>query len=246
MLEGRVVAGGFEQRLYIVDERCSGMDGGNPALDGGQVCRREQAGQGVGLAALATGGEQGTFGGTVRIAEFDTHQEAVELRFGQREGADLVRRVLRGDDEEGARQRVGLPFGGDLALFHRFEQRALRLGCGAVDLVGQHQLGEHGAWQEAECALVALEDRDARYIGRQQVAGELDARELQAEQTGQRVGQGRLAHAGQVFDQQMTIGEQAGNGQPDFSTLAENDLAGLVQDLVEWLGGTGKRCEFAF
>ena len=43
----------------------------------------------------------------------------------------------------------------------------------------------------------------------------------------------------------MTIGEQAGNGQPDFSALAENDLAGLVQDLVEWLG-TGKRGEFAF
>jgi hypothetical protein len=40
---------------------------------------------------------------------------------------------------------------------------------------------------------------------------------LQAEQAGQRMGQGRLAHAGQVLDQQVAVGEQAGNGQPDFS-----------------------------
>ena len=48
-------------------------------------------------------GQQFALGGAVGIAEFDLHQEAVELRFGQRESADLVRRVLRGDDEEGGR-----------------------------------------------------------------------------------------------------------------------------------------------
>ena len=47
--------------------------------------------------------QQRAFGGGVRIAQRQAHQEAVELRFGQREGADLVRRVLRGDDEK----RVG-------------------------------------------------------------------------------------------------------------------------------------------
>ena len=42
----------------------------------------------------------------------------------------------------------------------------------------------------------------------------------------------------------MTIGEQAGDGEPDFRGLAEND-AGLVQDLVEGMG-TGKSASLRF
>ena len=38
-----------------------------------------------------------------------------------------------------------LAAGGDLALLHRFEQRGLRLGRRAVDLVGQHDVGEDRA-----------------------------------------------------------------------------------------------------
>ena len=44
-------------------------------------------------------------GRAIRHAEFDAHEEAVELRFGQRKGADLVLRILRRDDEERRGQR---------------------------------------------------------------------------------------------------------------------------------------------
>ena len=152
-----------------------------------------QAGRRPGCAAA--GGQQGAFGGTVRIAEFDAHQEAVELRFGQREGADLMHRVLRGDDEERARQRWVCPSAVTWPFFHRFEQGALRLGRGAVDLVGEHQLREQGPGRKRNALCRAR--RSNPDIGRQQVAGELDARELQAKQRAS-VGQRRLAHAGQV------------------------------------------------
>ena len=181
------------------------------------------------LAALPAGGEQGALGSAVRIAEFDAHQEAVKLRFGERKGADLVGRVLGGDDEKGARQITGLTFSRNLAFLHGFEQRALGFGGGAVDLVGQYQLGENRAGQEAELALVAVEDRNAGDVGRQQVAGELDARELQAKQASQRMGQGSLAHTGQILDQQVSVGQQAGNRQADLGVLAEDDLAGLLE-----------------
>ncbi len=46
----------------------------------------------------------------IGIAERDAHQEAVELRLGQRIGAELVGRVLRRDDEEGRGQGARLAF----------------------------------------------------------------------------------------------------------------------------------------
>ena len=47
----------------------------------------------------------------VGVAEGDAHEEAVELRLGQRVGAELVGRVLRRDDEERRRAaRAGLAF----------------------------------------------------------------------------------------------------------------------------------------
>src|SRR5262249_32665055 len=53
---------------------------------------------------------------------------AVELGLGQRVGALLLDRVLRGEDGEDARQRVAGAVHGHLPLLHRLEQRGLRLG----------------------------------------------------------------------------------------------------------------------
>ena len=49
----------------------------------------------------------------------------------------------------------------------------------------------------------------------------------EAEQSGQRVGQRRLAHAGQILDQQVAAGQQAGDGLTDFTILAEDDRGRL-------------------
>jgi len=52
----------------------------------------------------------------------DAEQEAVELRFGQRERAFVLDRVLRREHDERLRHLVGDAVNGDLALFHAFEQ----------------------------------------------------------------------------------------------------------------------------
>jgi hypothetical protein len=143
----------------------------------------------IGERSLAAGRQQRAFGVAVGVAEFDAHQEAVKLRLGQRKGADLVRRVLGRDHEEGLGQRAGFALDRDLTLLHGFEQGALRLRGGAVDFVGEDQLGKDRTGQEAEFAALAFVDRDAGDVGGQQVAGELDAREGETEQSRQRVGQ---------------------------------------------------------
>ena len=60
-----------------------------------------------------------------------------------------------------------------------------RLGLrrGAVDFVGQQHLGEDRARVEGEAVLLAVVNGNADDVGRQQVAGELDAVELQARAT---------------------------------------------------------------
>ena len=85
-------------------------------------------------------GQQVVLGGPVGVTQTDTHQKAVKLRFGQRLGAALFQRVLRGDHEKGLWKGVWLAFHADLAFFHGFQQSALRLGAGAVDFVGQQDL----------------------------------------------------------------------------------------------------------
>ena len=59
---------------------------------------------------------------------------------------------------------------GDLALLHHFQQRALHLGRGAVDFVGQHQIGEdrpqHGGEFAALLVVDARAESDRRAPGR--------------------------------------------------------------------------------
>ena len=191
------------------------------------------------LAAVGAG-EQGAFGLGIGIAQRETQQEAVQLRIRQREGARQVHRVLGGDDEERIGQRMGGSVQGYLLLGHRFQQCALGARRCAVDLVGQQHLGEHRAGVEAELARAGLVHRHAQHVGRQQVGGELDALEAQADGRGQCVRQGGLAQPGQVLDQGVATGQQRDQGQPHFLRFAQHQGVDLllrpVQGLAQRLG----------
>ena len=65
----------------------------------------------------------------------------------------------RRQDDEGLGQRVRHAVDGDLLLFHRLEQGGLGLGRGAVDLVGQDDLGHDRARPELELVGLLVEDR---------------------------------------------------------------------------------------
>jgi hypothetical protein len=152
---------------------------------------------------------------------------------GQRERADLVRGILRRDHEERLGQGTRLALGRDLPLFHRFEQRRLRLRARAVHLVREHQLGEDRSGMEAELPGRGLEHRDAEDVGRQQVRGELHALEAQAENPRDRERERGLADPGNVFDQQVPAREQAREREANLVGLAEDDVVEGGKRLIQ-------------
>ena len=80
-----------------------------------------------------------------RIVDDDLHQEAVELRLGQRISALGLDRVLGRHHDERQRDLVGRSADRHLLLLHHLEQRRLHLGRGAVDLVGEQEVAQHRA-----------------------------------------------------------------------------------------------------
>ena len=148
-------------------------------------------------------------------------------------GADLPLRILRRDDEERHRQHVRHAVDRHLALLHRLEQRALRLRRRAVHLVGQQHLREDRPGMKNELPRGGIEDRVAQHVGRQEIAGELHAAELEAENFRQRMRQRRLAHARHVLDQEMAARQQTAERQPHGLVLAQQDRVQLRQDIVD-------------
>ena len=73
-----------------------------------------------------------------RVADEHLEHEAIDLRLRQRIGSFLVDRVLRRQNQERRRQRHGFSAKSHLTLLHRFQQRRLHLGRGAIDFIGQH------------------------------------------------------------------------------------------------------------
>ena len=72
------------------------------------------------------------------VADLQLEHEAVNLRFRQRVGAFVFDGILRGQHEERLLQLERSLANRDLLFLHRFQQGALHLGRGAIDLIGQH------------------------------------------------------------------------------------------------------------
>ena len=167
----------------------------------------------------------------VGVADRGLHQEPVELGLGQPVGAGLLDRVLGGDHHERPADLVRHAVDGDPALLHHLEQRRLGLRRGAVDLVGEHDRGEDRAGVELEGALLLVVDRHAGDVGRQQVGRELDPGVRALHGVGERAGQHRLAGAREVLEQQVALGQQAGQRQPDHWRLPSTAFSMLS---VSW------------
>ncbi len=84
---------------------------------------------------------------------------------------------------------------GHLAFIHGFEQCRLGLGRGAIDLVGQHDVGKNRSALELKPLLVRGVNRNSQHIGRQHVAGELNALKRTVQSASHGMGQRRLAHS---------------------------------------------------
>jgi hypothetical protein len=157
----------------------------------------------------------------------------VDLRFRQRIGSLLLDRVLRGKDQERRRQWERLVADRHLMLLHRLEQRALHLRRGAVDLVGENDVGEDRPALGREDAVARVVDEGADQVGGQQVGGELQPVEAGVDGLRQGLHRQRLGQAGHALEQDVPVGEQADQHAVDDVALADDDLADLLAQPVD-------------
>ena len=123
-------------------------------------------------------------------------------------GAGRAHRVLGGDDDEGLGGLAGDPVYGDAALLHHLQQGRLGLGGGAVDLVGQKEIADRRAGLVLKIAQLLVVDGEAGDVRRHDVGGKLHAVVVQREGLGEGHGQGGLAHAGDVVEEDVTLCQQ--------------------------------------
>ena len=112
------------------------------------------------------------------IVDDHLKHETVDLSLGQLIGAFLLNGVLRCHHKERIGQLERILTDGDLMLLHGFKQCALHLGGSTVDLIGQHEVGKHGTLLHMEALVFLRIDQGTDDVGRKQVGGELDAREI--------------------------------------------------------------------
>jgi hypothetical protein len=163
------------------------------------------------------------FGGRGGVPDRDPRGEPVALRLGQRVRALHLDRVLRRDHHERPVQRVGGPVDRDLPLLHALEQGGLGLRRGPVDLVADDDVREDRPRLELELAQLLVVGADPGDVAGQQVGGELDAPHGTVDRPREGLGEHRLAHPGHVLDEQVPLGEQHDQGQPDRLRLAVDD-----------------------
>src|SRR5206468_2376316 len=142
------------------------------------------------------------------IAHLDAHQEAIKLRLGKRVSTVVFDWILRGDDQERLRQRMSFPIDGDLRFVHGFEQGGLRARRGAVDFVGQNDVGKKRAGTKLKFARVGLVHADAEHIARQKVGSKLNALKSTMKRFRERLRESGRSYSGDIFDQQVPAGEQ--------------------------------------
>ena len=139
---------------------------------------------------------------------------------------------MRRHHQEGALHGIGRAIYGNLAFFHGLQQRCLGLGRRPVDLVGQHDLSHDRTGAELELHRLLVKDRHTGNVGRQHIRGELDAAELATDGARDRTRQHRLAHAGNILDQQMSFAQQRQQRGLYFDPLADDDRLDIVADTV--------------
>ena len=123
-----------------------------------------------------------------------------------------------------------------LPLLHCLQQRCLRLGGRAIDLVGEHHIGKQWPLQKAYLPRaggpVLLEHIGADDVGRHEVGSELDAAEGEIQAAGERADQERFGQPRHPLQQAVAAAEQADEQFLHHLMLADNDPRELFENPV--------------
>jgi len=171
--------------------------------------------------------------GAVRIGELQLHHETVHLRLGERVRPFLLDGVLGGQDHERLRKTVAPVAECHLPLLHGFEESGLHLRGGPVDLVRQHDIGEHRTPLDVELLTRRSPDAGPDDVRRHQVGGELQPAEGAADDRGHRRHRQGLGEAGHAFDQAVAPREQAHDGPLHHAVLTDDHPLHLEEGVLE-------------
>lgn len=169
---------------------------------------------------------------TGRIADGDADHEAVGLRLGELLCAGGAERILRRHDDEGLRDGVGLAVDREAPFLHDLKERGLCLRGGAVDLIGEEEIRHRAAGDVAKAAGGFVIHGKSRDIRGQDIGGELHTLVVKPERAGEGDGHGRLAHAGDVIDQDMAACQDGGQYTAEHIVLAQDGFACLSENGV--------------
>src|SRR5258708_36833277 len=111
--------------------------------------------------------------------------------------------ILRGNDEKRLRKRESLAVDGDLRFVHGFEKRGLRARGGAVDFIGENDVGENRGGTKFKFSRLGIVNADAEHVAGEQVGSELDTLKSAMKGFWERLGESGLADTGNVFNQQV-------------------------------------------
>jgi hypothetical protein len=139
--------------------------------------------------------------------------------------------VLRRDYKKWLRQRMRTSVDGDLVLVHRFEECGLRLRSGAVDFVGEQDVGENGTVFEFEALLSGGKDRDSDDVTGQHVTGELHTLKSAIDGTGDGLAECGFTNARDTFDEDVTFRENGDERKTEDVVFAPDDgLQGILKE----------------
>ena len=193
-------------------------------------------------AAAAATGEHLDFlsgGGT---AEADCCHEAIGNTLGEWIGTHHLNRVLRRQNHERRRHRMGVAVDADATLLHHFQQGRLCARVGAVQLVEQDHVGKHRAGSEVQSEAIGIGCQRTDHIGWQEICRPLHSRERPADRSSDGLRQQCLAHPGDVFQQYVATGENARGDHLDlFTTTRQHRCDAVVERGGERGGGRGRR-----
>jgi len=82
---------------------------------------------------------------------------------------------------------------------------------------------------EPELLGFAFEHARPQDVPGEEIAGALDPLKIQTQELGQAPGKSGLAHSWQVFYQEMTLGQQAGQGQVQLFLLVQYGVGCLIK-----------------
>ena len=130
---------------------------------------------------------------------------------------------------------MGFPADGHLPLLHGFQQGALNFGRGAVDLVGQHEVGKHRTLLDGKLLVLLVVHQGANDVGREQVRGELHPREIAGNRVAQAFdGQG-FGQSRHPFQKHVPVGQKTNQQTVHHARLPHNGAAHLGSDQLHEL-----------